>query len=66
MNDIKYPHTTAGLAKAWDIPRKTILRQAKALGLGIGIGGRGGRRYSDAEKAELIASLRATDDGDAA
>lgn len=54
-----YPYTTADLAASVGFAsRKTVLRHAKTLGLGIDLGGRAGKRFSEADRQRLIESLR--------
>ena len=54
----EYSHTTESLAAEFAIDRKTLRKKARALGLGISIGGRAGFRYSDDDRRKLIESLR--------
>lgn len=55
----EFPYTTAGLTESVGFTsRKTLLRHAKRLGLGIDLGGRAGKRYSEADRQKLIESLR--------
>lgn len=57
-----FPYTTAELTESVGFAsRKTVLRHAKALGLGIDLGGRAGKRYSEADRQKLIESLRPTE-----
>lgn len=56
MND--YPYKTADLAADLDIAPKTLRKRAKALHLGIDLGGRAGFRYSEADRLRLIESLK--------
>lgn len=54
-----FPYTTASLAKSVGFAStKTVLRYAKELDLGIDLGGRAGKRYSEADRQKLIAALR--------
>lgn len=53
-----YVHSTGDLAEALGCHRDTIRHRAKALGLGIDLGGSAGFRFSDADKAALIESMR--------
>lgn len=57
MNE--YDLTTADLAASLGVTRKTVRQWAKPLGLGINLDGRVGYRYSEADRAKLIASRRA-------
>lgn len=54
----EYRFTTSDLAAEFGIAPKTIRKKARALGLGIDLEGRAGFRYSDADRAKLIESMR--------
>lgn len=56
MNE--YRHTTADLAAEFGMAPKTVRKKASKLGLGIDLEGRAGFRYSDADRAKLIESMR--------
>ena len=51
-------HTTADLAAELGIAPKTLRKRAAALGIGIDLEGRAGFRYSAADRARLLESLR--------
>ena len=54
-----FPYSTAELAASVGLASsKTVLRHAKRLGLGIDLGGRAGKRYSEADRQRLIESMR--------
>ena len=56
MNE--YDLTTADLAAEFGLAEKTIRKKAAKLGLGINLDGRAGYRYSNADRAKLIESMR--------
>lgn len=56
----EYRFTTGDLATELQVAPRTVRKRAEALGLGIGIGGRAGFRYSAADRARLIESMRPT------
>lgn len=59
----EYPYTTADLAAlAGFKSSKAARKRARALGLGINLEGRAGYRYSEADVARLIESMRPTPD----
>lgn len=60
MND--YTLTTADIAGRLDLERKAVRRRARALNLGINLEGRAGYRYSEADYARLVESMRPTAD----
>lgn len=50
--------TSADLAALFGCDKRTIREKAKALGLGVALGGRAGYRYSEADVAVLMDKLR--------
>jgi len=54
----EYRYTTADLAAEFGIAVKTVRKKAADLGIGIGLGGRAGYRYSDADRRRLIDSMK--------
>ena len=54
----EYRFTTTDLAGEFGISAKTLRKKAKKLGLGIDLEGRAGFRYSEADRAKLIDSMR--------
>lgn len=51
-------YTTADLAAELGVVPKTIRKKARKLGIGLEVGGRGGWRYTEADRAKLIESMR--------
>lgn len=58
MNTSEYPYKSSDLAAEFDCTPKTVTKKAKALSLGIDLGGRAGYRYSEADRRKLIESMR--------
>lgn len=56
----EYPYSTADLAAEFKLAPKTIRKKAFVLKIGIDLGGSAGFRYSEADKAALVASMRPT------
>lgn len=54
----EYPHTTADLAAELGVTTNTVRKRAKSLGIGIDLQGRAGFRYSEADRRQLLESLR--------
>jgi len=54
----EYRYTTTDLAAEFGLTTKTIRKKAAKLGLGIDLDGRAGFRYSEADRAKLIESMR--------
>lgn len=54
----EYPYTTADLAAELKCHKNTVRKRAARLGIGIDLEGRAGYRYSEADRAKLIESLR--------
>lgn len=54
----EYPYKTADLAAELDCHPKTVLRRAADLGLGIDIGGRGGKRFSEDDRRAFLDSFK--------
>lgn len=54
----EYRYTTADLATEFGLSTKTIRRKAEKLNLGIDCEGRAGFRYTEADRAKLIQSMR--------
>ena len=55
---IEYPHTTESLAAELRCSKKTIRKRAATLGIGIDLEGRAGFRYSEADRRQLLDSLK--------
>lgn len=53
-----YPYTTADLAARLNVSRKTVLKRAGSLGLGLDFEGRAGFRYSEADYQRLVESMK--------
>lgn len=51
-------YTSADLARMFVCDKRTIREKAKALGLGMALGGRAGYRYTEADVEALQAALR--------
>lgn len=54
----EYRYTSKDLADEFGVEVETIRRRLRELGLGLDFGGRAGYRYSEADRAALIESLR--------
>jgi hypothetical protein len=54
----EYPYTSKHLAAEFGVEVETMRRRLRELGLGLDFGGRAGYRYSEADRASLIESLR--------
>lgn len=56
--DTDYTHSTADVAARLRCHSRTVLRRARAIGVGIDLEGRAGMRFSEADIAKLVNSLR--------
>lgn len=56
--DAEYPYSTADVAAKLGCSSLTVRNRAIPLGLGINIEGRTGYRFSDADVAALVESMR--------
>lgn len=54
----EYPYSTLDLAAEVNYTRKTARKRAKALGLGLDLGGSRGYVYSEADRRKFLDSLR--------
>lgn len=60
MSEPEFRYTTAELAAEFGIHKNTLRKRAARLGIGIDLEGRAGYRYSEADRAKLVESLRPT------
>lgn len=54
----EYPYKTSDLATEFNCHPKTVLRKAAQLRIGIDLGGRAGKRFSEADRRTFIESLK--------
>ena len=56
--ETEYVYSTTGVATKLGCSSRTVVKRAKAAGVGINISGRAGMRFSEADVQVLVANLR--------